>query len=100
LSKDFPDVPKKAILGYYWSHPGAKVLDIVPPSGWLKMLSRYISPEDIRIPAIHDLENTTHDIFKYEDKLHEESKKYAGKESSYDVTIEDLKSLPALRAAQ
>jgi len=100
LSKDFPDVPKKAILGYYWSHPGAKVLDIIPPSGWLKMLSRYIPSEDIRIPAIHDLENTTHDIFKYEDDLHEESKKCAGKESSYNVTIEDLKTLPALRAAQ
>jgi hypothetical protein len=100
LSKDFPDVPKRAIIGYYWSHPGAKALDIVPPSGWLKTLSRYIPLEDIRIPAIHDLENTTHDIFKYEDALHEESEKYAGKESSYDVTIEDLKSLSALRAAQ
>jgi len=100
LTKDFPNVPKKAILGYYWSHPGAKMLDIVPPSGWLKMLSRYISPEDIWIPAIQDLENTTHDIFKYEDELYGESEKHAGKESSYNVTIEDLKSLPALRAAQ
>jgi hypothetical protein len=66
----------------------------------LKMLSKYIPPEDVRVPGIHDLENTVHDIFKYEDELYEESKKYAGKESSYNVTIEDLKSLPALRAAR
>jgi len=100
LTKDFPDVPKKAILGYYWSHPGAKILDIVPPSGWLKMLSGYIPPEEVGVPGLNDLESTTHDIFKYEDELYEESKKYTGMESSYDVTIEDLKSLPALRAAR
>jgi hypothetical protein len=100
LTKEFPDVPKKAILGYYWSHPRTKILDVVPPSGWLKMLSRYIPPEDIRMPGIYDPENTVHDIFKYEDELYEESKKYAGKESLYNVTIEDLKSLSALRAAQ
>jgi len=100
LTKEFPDIPKKAILGYYWSHPRTKILDVVPPSGWLKMLSRYISPEDIRMPGIYDLENTVHDIFKYEDELYEESKKYAGKESLYNVTIEDLKSLSALGAAQ
>jgi len=100
LTKDFPDVPKKVILGYYWSNPGAKMLDIVPPSGWLKMFSKYIPSEDVWMPGIYDLENTAHDIFKYEDELYEESKKYAGKESSYNVTIEDLKSLPALRAAR
>jgi len=100
LTKDFTDVPKKAILGYYWSHPGAKILDIVPPSGWLKMLSKYIPLEDVRVPGIRDLEDTVHDIFKYEDELYEESRKYVGKESSYNVTIEDLKSLPGSRAAQ
>ncbi len=76
------------------------MLDIVPPSGWLKVLSKYIPPEDVRTPGIYDLENTVHDIFKYEDELFEESKKYAGKESSYNVTIEDLKSLPTSRATQ
>jgi len=100
LTKDFPDVPKKAILGYYWSHPGAKILDIVPPSGWLKMLSKYVPLENVRVPGIDDPDDTVHDIFKYEDELYEESKKYAGKESSYNVTIDDLKSLSALRATQ
>jgi len=76
------------------------MLDIVPPSGWLKMLSEYIPPEEVGVPGLHDLESTTHDIFKYENELYEESKKYAGMESSYDVTIEDLKSLPALRASR
>jgi len=100
LLKDFPGVPKKAILGYYWSHPGAKILDIVPPSGWLEMLSKYIPPEEIRTPGIADLEWTDHDIFRYEDALYEESERHAGNESSYNVTVEDLKSLPALRSAR
>jgi len=89
----FPDVPKKAILGYYWSYPGAKVLDIVPPSGWLSMLSKYILLEHIQTPGIADLESTEHDVFRYEDSLFEESKRYAGNESSYNVTVEDLSSL-------
>ncbi len=98
LTRDFPYVPKKAILGYYWSHPGAKMLDIIPPSGWLKMLSKYVPPEEVWLPGIHDSDNTIHDIFEYEDELYEESKKYDGKESSYNVTIDDLRSLSALRA--
>jgi len=100
LLKDFPDVPKKAILGYYWSHSRAKILDVVPPSGWLKMLSKYIPPEEIRTPGIADLEKTDHDIFKYEDILYEESERHVGEESSYNVTVEDLKSLPALRSTR
>jgi len=96
LLKDFPDAPRKAILGYYWSYPGAKVLDIVPPSGWLKMLSEYIPRENIQTPGITDLESTEHDVFQYEDILYEESKKYAGKESPYNVTTEDLRSLLTL----
>jgi len=100
LLKDFPEVPKKAILGYYWSHPGAKILDVVPPSGWLEMLSKYIPPEEISTPGIADLERTDHDIFKYEDALYEESERYAGNESPYNVTVEDLKSLPALRSTR
>ena len=100
LLKDFPDVPKKAILGYYWSHSRARMLDVVPPSGWLKMLSEYIPPEEIRTPGIADRERTDHDIFKYEDILYEESERHAGEESSYNVTVEDLKSLPALRSAR
>ncbi len=98
LTKDFPEVPKKAILGYYWSNPGAKMLDIVPLSGWLKIISKYIPTEAIRFPGVYDPENTVHDIFKYEDELHEESKKFIGRESSYNVTIEDLKSLSASSA--
>jgi len=93
LIRDFPDVPRKAILGYYWSYPGAKVLDIVPPSGWLSMLSKYIPLEHIQTPGIADLESTEHDVFRYEDSLYEESKRYAGNESSYNVTVEDLNSL-------
>ena len=100
LLKDFPDVPKKAILGYYWSHSRAKILDVVPPSGWLKMLSKYIPPEEIRTPGIADLEKTDHDIFKYEDILYEESERHVGEESAYNVTVEDLKSLPALRSTR
>ncbi|KPV61905.1 MAG: hypothetical protein AOA66_1577 [Candidatus Bathyarchaeota archaeon BA2] len=100
LLKDFPEVPKKAILGYNWSHPGAQILDIVPPSGWLEMLSKCIPPEEILTPGIADLGRTDHDIFKYEDMLYEESEKHAGKESAYNVTVEDLKSLPALRSAR
>jgi len=100
LLKDFPEVPKKAILGYYWSHPGAKILDVVPPSGWLEMLSKYIPSEEIRIPGIADVERTDHDIFRYEDTLYEESERHAGNESRYNVTVEDLKSLPALRSTR
>ena len=100
MAKDFPEVPKKAILGYHWSHPRAKILDIVSSGGWLKMLSKYIPPEAIRTPGIADLERTDHDIFKYEDVLYEESERHAGNESPYNVTVEDLKSLPALRSAQ
>jgi hypothetical protein len=100
LLRDFPEVPKKAILGYYWSHPRAQILDVVPPSGWLEMFSKYIPPEEIRVPGIADPERTDHDIFKYEDALYEESERYAGNESPYNVTVEDLKSLPALRSAR
>ena len=100
LLKDFPEVPKKAILGYYWSYPRAKILDVVPPSGWLEMLSKYIPLEEIRTPGIADLERTDHDIFRYEDALYEESERHAGNESSYNVTVEDLKALPALRSAR
>ena len=100
LSKDFPDVPKKAVLGYYWSHHGARILDVVPPGGWLEMLSKYIPPEEVRTPGITHRESTDHDIFRYEDVLYQESKKDAGKESSYNVTVEDLKSLPALRSTR
>jgi hypothetical protein len=99
LLKDFPEVPKKAVLGYNWSNPGAKILDIVSPKGWVEMLSEHIPLKEIRTPGITDLENTAQDIFKYEDTLYEESKKFAGKESSYNVTVEDLKSLPAMRFA-
>jgi hypothetical protein len=100
LLKDFPEVPRKAIFGYYWSHPAATILDVVPPSGWLEMLSKYIPLEEIRIPGIADLERTDHDIFKYEDELYEESGRYAGNESQYNVTVEDLKPLPALRSTR
>ncbi len=99
LLRDFPEVPKKAILGYNWSNPGAKNLDIVSPRGWVKMLSKHIPLKEIQTPGITDLENTAQDIFKYEDTLYEESKKSVGKESSYRVTIEDLKSLPTMRTA-
>ncbi len=99
LLKDFPEVPKKIILGYYWSNPGAKVLDIVPPKGWLEMLSKYVPSKEILTPGISDLERTEHDIFKYENTLYEESKKYAGKESSYNLTVTDLESLPEMRYA-
>ena len=97
LTKDFPEVPKKAVLGYYWSYPRAKTVDIISPGGWVKMLSKYFSPEEVQTPGVNDLENTVHDIFRYEDELYEESRKHAGQESSYNVTIEDLKSLAALR---
>ncbi|MGQ9459897.1 MAG: hypothetical protein ACUVRA_01515 [Candidatus Bathyarchaeaceae archaeon] len=100
LLKDFPEVPKKAILGYYWSHPAATILDVVPIKGWLEMLSKYIPLEEIRIPGIAGSERTDHDIFKYEDELYEESERYTGNESQYNVTVEDLKSLPALRSAR
>ena len=60
------------------------------------MLSKYFSPE-VQTPGVNDLENTVHDIFRYEDELYEESRKHAGQESSYNVTIEDLKALAALR---
>jgi hypothetical protein len=64
------------------------------------MFSKYIPPEEIRVPGIADPERTDHDIFKYEDALYEESERYAGNESPYNVTVEDLKSLPALRSAR
>ena len=97
LTKDFPEVPKKAFFGYYWSYPRAKTLDILSPGDWVKMLSKYFSPEEVHTPGVNDLGNTVHDIFRYEDELYEESRKHVGKESSYNVTIEDLKSLAALR---
>jgi hypothetical protein len=93
LIDDFPDVTKRAVMGYYWSYPRAKLLDVVPPSGWLNMLSKYIPRENIRIPGLTDLERTEHDIFQYEDALFQESKKFEGKESRYNVSVEDLKDL-------
>jgi len=93
LLNDFPDVPRRAVLGYYWSYPGAMVLDIAPPSGWVNMLSKYIPKSEIRWPGVKDLESTEHDIFQYEDELFEDSKRYEGRESKYSVTLEDLISL-------
>jgi hypothetical protein len=57
------------------------------------MLSKYIPRENIRIPGLTDLERTEHDIFQYEDALFQESKKFEGKESRYNVSVEDLKGL-------
>ena len=93
LVKEFPQVPRKAIMGYYWSYPSAKLLDIVPPSGWLDMLSRYFPKERISTPGLKDLESTEHDIFQYEDALFEESKAFADKESKYNVSVEELRSM-------
>jgi len=93
LLNDFPDVPRRAVLGYYWSYPGAKVLDIVPPSSWVDMLSKHIPKNEMRWPGVKDLESTEHDIFQYEDELFEESKRYKGRESKHRVTVEELISL-------
>jgi hypothetical protein len=92
LLNEFPDVPKRAIMGY-WSYPDAKLLDVVAPSGWLDMLSKYIPKKDITTPGLTDLENTEHNIFKYEDTLFDESKRFEGKESKHDVTIEELRTI-------
>ena len=96
LLNEFPDVPQTTILGYYWSNPDAKLLDIIPPSGWLSMLSKYIPAKDVILPGIKDLENTEHDIFQYEDELYEKSKKYEGKESKHNVTMEELREMTRL----
>jgi len=93
LLNDFPDVPRRAVLGYYWSYPGAKVLDIAPPGDWVNMLLKYIAPSEVRWPGIKDLGSTEHDIFRYEDELFEECKRYQGRESKHNVTVEDLISL-------
>jgi hypothetical protein len=93
LLRDFPDVPKRAILGYYWSYPGAKLLDIVTPNGWLNMLSNYIPRENLTSPGVTDLESTEHDIFQYEDKLFEESQRLRGSESKHNVTVEELRNM-------
>ena len=93
LIDDFPDIAKRAVMGYYWSYPGAKLLDVVPPSGWLNMLSKHIPRENITIPGLTDMESTEHDIFQYEDALFQESKKFEGKESRYVVSVEDLRGL-------
>ena len=93
LLDDFPDVAKRAVMGYYWSYPRARLLDVVPPSGWLNMLSKYIPREKITIPGLTDLERTEHDIFQYEDILFQESKKFEGKESRHNVSVEDLREL-------
>lgn len=93
LIDDFPDVAKCALMGYYWSYPDAKLLDVVPPSGWLNMLSKYIPRENITTPGLTNLESTEHDIFQYEDTLFQESKKFEGKESRYNVSVEELREL-------
>jgi hypothetical protein len=93
LLNTFPNVPRRAVLGYYWSYPGAKVLDIVPPSGWLDMLSRHVPKSKILFPGVNDLESTEHDVFEYEDTLYEESKRHAGRESKYNVTVDDLRTM-------
>lgn len=93
LLDDFPDVPKKAVMGYYWSYPDARLLDIVPPSGWVSMLSDFIPEEDIVVPGLTDLDSTEHDIFQYEDVLFQESVKFEGKESKHQVTLDELKSM-------
>lgn len=93
LLKEFPSVPKRAIMGYYWSYPEAKMVDVVPPSGWLDMLSRYIPKENIATPGLRDLSSTEHDIFQYEDILFEESKKLEGKESKHKVAIDELRAM-------
>ncbi len=91
LIDDFPDVAKSAFMGYYWSYPGAKLLDVVTPSGWLDMLSKYIPREKIETPGLTDLERTEHDVFQYEDTLFQISKRFEGKESRYNVSVEDLR---------
>jgi hypothetical protein len=97
LLNEFPDVPKTSILGYYWSYPGAKLIDVVPPSGWSNMLSKYFPNKDVSAPGIKDMENTEHDIFQYEDELYEKSKKYEGKESKHNVTVEELREIMRLK---
>src|SRR3989337_169026 len=93
LLMEFPDVPKKAIMGYYWSYPGAKLLDIITPRGWLNMLSKYLPEERISLPGAMDLESTEHAIFQYEDELFEQSRKSKGRESKHTTTVEELHSM-------
>ena len=93
LLNDFPDVPKWAVMGYYYSFPCATLLDVITPNGWLNMLSKYIPRETLIAPGLNDLESTEHDIFQYEDLLFEESKRFVGKESKHNVTIEELRTI-------
>ncbi len=93
LLNAYPDVPKWAIMGYYWSYPDAKLLDVVTPAGWLNMLSKYIPTESLIAPGLSDLESTEHDIFQYEDMLFEESKRFVGKEGKRNVTIEEIRTM-------
>jgi hypothetical protein len=57
------------------------------------MLSKYIPRETLIAPGLNDLESTEHDIFQYEDLLFEESKRFVGKESKHNVTIEELRTI-------
>ena len=93
LLNDFPDVPKWAVMGYYWSYSCATLLDVVTPNGWLSMLSKYIPRETWITPGLTDLESTEHGIFQYEDLLFEESKRFAGRESKHNVTVEELRTI-------
>jgi hypothetical protein len=93
LLNRFPDVPKWAVMGYYWSYSDAELLDVVTPKGWLGMLSKYFPKQSLITPGLLDLESTEHDIFEYEDMLYEESKRFEGKESKHNVTIEELRTM-------